>query len=130
MPPVIHWSALCKLARDYSDFFLSWEQELRSSDAFLPLSGESREIREAIEYCRRMNSICEVNYQMLRERANFQVGLLFNVINQQDSALNRWDSRLNHLIAWSTKQDGIATTTFTFVTALFLLGRLSPLFSV
>ena len=53
------------------------------------------------------------------------------MISQQDSLINRRDSKLNTSIAASSKKDSIAMMTFTFITALFLPGTyISSLFSM
>lgn len=122
LPHTIFLLVCCRWAQEYGQFLLDQEQKLSAEGNFQQLRPDSPNVTEAIRFHQSVASGLESRFTLLKERAALQVNVLFSVISQQDSFLNRWDSRLNHLVARSTKQDSISMTTFTFITALFLPG--------
>lgn len=112
----------CNWLRGYASFLLQQEERLRNIENLQQHRMNNAELRDTIQLLSTMVEDCSSGFVIIKDRATWQDNLLFNVISQQDSILNRWDSRLNHLIARSNKQDSISMTTFTFITALFLPG--------
>ena len=121
----------CNWAREYSNFLLNLEKDLRLEFANQRSWPEPEDLKDSILFFKSMLRGQTNNFNTFKDRANLQVNLLYSIINQQDSIQNRWDSRLTQLIAKSTKQDSTSMTTFTFITALFLPGTfIATLFSM
>ena len=112
----------CNWAREYLNFLLALETDLQVEITGQRSWPEPQDLKDIILFYKSMLRGQTSNFDTFKSRANLQVNLLYNIINQQDSIQNRWDSRLTQLIARSTKQDSTSMTTFTFITALFLPG--------
>ncbi|MCJ1334218.1 hypothetical protein MMC10_010925 [Thelotrema lepadinum] len=124
-------SICCKWLKAYAQFLLDLEKQMDADRAFENHAPILFELQESIAFLSCVITGEENHFSNLRDRANSQVNLLFSIVSQQDCILNRKESRLNQIIASSSKQDSISVTTFTFITALFLPGTfIATLFSM
>ena len=121
----------CEWLKAYAQFLIGLDRTTQADRAFQKHATTSLELRESITALISVITGEGYHFSNLRDRATSQVNLLFSVVSQQDGILNRRESRLNQVIAASSKQDSISVTTFTFITALFLPGTfIATLFSM
>ena len=124
-------SNCCTWLQAYAQFLLDLEKRMVADHTFGKIALSLFELEESLAFLRSVITGEEHHFSNLRDRAKSQVNLLFSVVSQQDSILSRKESRLNQIIASSSKQDSISVATFTFITALFLPGTfIATLFSM
>ena len=131
LPQLVYLARCCQWLREYTKLLLDLGSQLSADETFRRHQRSLMEIRETILFMSSITDGISTFFSTAKERATWQVSVLFSAISQQDSLRNRWDSRLTQLIARSQKQDSISMTTFTFITALFLPGTfVATLFSM
>ena len=131
LPQANFLAGSCKWLLSYADFLLKIEDQLSANIAFQQQVPVFAEIRSNVSLLRTVIVGEGIHFATLWDRLSLQTNLLYSVVAQQDNFLNRWDSRLNQIIARSAKRDSISMTTFTFIAALFLPGTfVATLFSM
>ena len=120
LPHIDFMSNCCGWLQRYSWFLLKAIADFQENAELQHCYSGFRELEKMNNFSQSVIVGIDSTFATTKERGKLQVNLLFSIISQQDSLLNRSDNRLNHLIARSTKQDSISMTTFTFITALFL----------
>lgn len=124
LPQIFYLSSCCRWVRDYVQFLLALEEEVGANHGLQRHRQGFAELRDTILFFSSMISGMESFFIIVKDRTSLLVNVVFSITSQQDS-------RLNQLIAKSSKQDSISMTTFTFIAAMFLPGTfVATLFSM